>query len=83
MNTKEDLIRYADSKLVRCSQFIDDGKALNQIQKIQNDLQYYSNRQLGELLDALEEFNADKPETFQIVLEVTDNIKKSLFNLKT
>jgi hypothetical protein len=78
MNTKEDIIRYADSKLVWCSQFIDDGKALNQIQKIQNDLQYYSNRQLGELLDALEEFNIEKPEAFQIVIEVTDNIKKSI-----
>ena len=76
--TKEDIIREVDGKLVWCSQVIDDGKSLNQIQKIQNDLQYYSNRQLGELLDALEEFNADKPETFQIVLEVTANIKKSL-----
>ena len=76
--TKEDIIREVDSKLVWCSQVIDDGNILNQIQKIQNDLQYYSNRQLGELLDALEEFNADKPETFNEVLEVTANIKKSL-----
>ena len=76
MNTKEDLIRYVDSKLVRCSKFIEDGNSLNQIQKIQNDLQHYSNRQLGELLDALEEFNIDELGTFNKTLEVADNIKK-------
>ena len=61
--------------ILQCSQFIDDGNTLNQIQKIQNDLQYYSYKQLGELLDAIEEFNADKPETFNKVLSVAGNIE--------
>lgn len=76
INTKEDLIRYVDSKLVWCSQFIDDGKVLNQIQKIQNDIQYYSNEKLGKLLDAIEEFDKDRPETFKKTLLAAENTKK-------
>lgn len=75
MITKEDIIREVDRRLVRCSQVIEDGAVLNKIQKIQNDLQHYSNKQLGELLDAIEEFNADKPETFNKVLSVVGNIE--------
>jgi hypothetical protein len=76
MNTKEDRIRDVDQKLVWCSRVIEDGSILNQIQKIQNDLQNYSNKQLGELLDAQEEFNADKPDTFIKVLKVAAKIEK-------
>lgn len=76
MNTKEDLIRYVDSKLVWCSGFIDDGKVLNKIQKIQNDLQYYSNEKLGKLLDEIEEFDKERPETFRKVLLAAENTKK-------
>lgn len=76
INTKEDLIRYVDSKLVWCSGFIDNGDILNQIQKIQNDIQYYSNEKLGMLLDAIEEFDKERPETFEKVLQPVQNIKK-------
>lgn len=75
MITKEDIIREVDKKLVWCSQVIEDGKSLNQIQKIQNNIQYYSNKQLGELLDAIEEFNVDRSETFNKVLSVVGIIE--------
>lgn len=74
--TKEDIIREIDRKLVWCSQVIEDGEVLNKIQKIQNDIQYFSNTQLGMLLDVLEEFNLDKPETISKLLNVADNIGK-------
>ncbi|MHB8276463.1 MAG: hypothetical protein ACYDIA_02260 [Candidatus Humimicrobiaceae bacterium] len=74
--TKEDIIREVDSRLVWCSQAVEDGAVLNKIQKLQNDVQYFSYTQLGMLLDALEEFNQDKPETISILLDVTGNIGK-------
>ena len=72
--TKEDIIREVDRKLVRCSQAVEDGAVLNKIQKLQNDIQYFSYTQLGMLLDALEEFNADKPETIAELLDTATKI---------
>jgi len=74
--TKEDIIREVDQRLVRCSQAIEDGVILNKIQKLQNDIQYFSYTQLGMLLDALEEFNQDRPETIAELLNATDNIDR-------
>ena len=72
--TKEDIIREVDQRLVRCSQAIEDGVILNKIQKLQNDIQYFSYTQLGMLLDALEQFNQDRPETIAQLLNAADNI---------
>lgn len=72
--TKEDIIREVDGRLVKCSQVIEDGAVLNKIQKLQNDIQYFSFMQLGMLLDALERFNQDRPETIAQLLNATDNI---------
>jgi hypothetical protein len=72
--TKEDIIREVDRRLVRCSQAIEDGPVLNKIQKLQNDIQYLSYAQLGMLLDALEWFNQDRPETIAQLLNAVDNI---------
>ena len=72
--TKEDIIREVDRRLVRCSQAVKDGAVLNKIQKLQNDIQYFSYTQLGMLLDALEEFNQDRPETIAQLLNAADNI---------
>ena len=72
--TKEDIIREVDGRLVRCSQAVTDGEALNKIQKLQSDIQYYSYTQLGMLLDALEEFDADKPETIAELLDTATKI---------
>ena len=74
MMTKEDIIREVDGRLVKCSQAVEDGSVLNKIQKLQNDIQYLSYAQLGMLLDALEEFNQDRPETIAQLLNATDNI---------
>ena len=74
--TKEDIIREVDKKLVRCNQVIEDGEVLNKIQRLQNDIQYFSNTQLGMLLDVLEEFNKDKPETISKLLNVASKIGK-------
>jgi hypothetical protein len=76
MITKEDTIRQVDRKLVWCSQVIEDGTVLNKIQKLQNDIQYFSNAQLGMLLDTLEEFNANKPETISKLLNAAGKIGK-------
>ncbi len=76
MITKEDIIREVDRKLVWCNKVIEDGEALNKIQKLQNDIQYFSNTQLGMLLDVLEEFDKDRPETIAKLLDVADNIGK-------
>ena len=76
MITKEDIIREVDRKLVWCNKVIEDGEVLNKIQKIQNDIQYFSNTQLGMLLDVLEEFDKDRPETIAKLLDVADNIGK-------
>jgi hypothetical protein len=72
--TKEDIIREVDRRLVKCSQAVEDGAVLNKIQKLQNDIQYFSYAQLGMLLDVLEEFNQDRPETIGQLLNVADNI---------
>ena len=72
--TKEDIIREVDKKLVRCNQVIEDGEVLNKIQRLQNDIQYFSNTQLGMLLDALEEFNKDRPETIARLLDAATKI---------
>lgn len=72
--TKEDIIREVDGRLVRCSQAVEDGAVLNKIQKLQNDVQYFSFMQLGMLLDALEEFNQDRPETIAQLVNTADNI---------
>lgn len=72
MITKEDIIRFVDEKLVWCSQFIEDGNTLNKIQKLQNNLQNYSFKQSGELLDLLKDFNINKPETIDRVLAAAD-----------
>lgn len=76
MITKEDIIREIDRKLVWCMEVIEDGAVLNKIQKLQNGIQYFSNKQLGMLLDALEGFNANKPETISKVLNVAAKIGK-------
>ena len=72
--TKEDIIREVDGRLVKCSQAVEDGVILNKIQKLQNDIQYFSYTQLGILLDVLEEFDKDRPETIAKLLDVTANI---------
>ena len=74
--TKEDIIREVDARFVSCSQVIEDGSVLNKIQKLQNDIQYFSYTQLGMLLDALERFNQDRPETIAQLLNAADNIGK-------
>lgn len=72
--TKEDIIREVDSRLVRCCQTVEDGTVLNKIQKLQNDIQYFSYTQLGIMLDALEQFNQDRPETISILIDTVDSI---------
>ena len=74
--TKEDIIREVDDRLVKCSQAVEDGVILNKIQKLQNDIQYFSYTQLGILLDALEEFDKDRPETIAELLNTADNLGK-------
>ena len=71
--TKEDIIREVDGRLVKCSQAVEDGVILNKIQKLQNDIQYFSYTQLGILLDALEEFDKDRPGTIAKLLNTADN----------
>lgn len=72
--TKEDIIREVDSRLVKCCQVTSDGEILNKIQKLQNDIQYFSYTQLGMLLDSLEQFNRNIPETVARLLDTADNI---------
>ena len=72
--TKEDIIREVDGRLVSCSQAVTDGEVLNKIQKLQNDIQYFSYTQLGMLLDVLEEFNKDRPETITRLLDAATKI---------
>jgi hypothetical protein len=72
--TKEDIIREVDGKLVKCSQAVEDGAVLNKIQKLQNDIQYFSYTQLGMLLDALEEFDKDRPGTIAELLDTATKI---------
>ena len=72
--TKEDMIREVDGRLVSCSQAVTDGEVLNKIQKLQNDIQYFSYTQLGMLLDVLEEFNKDRPETITRLLDAATKI---------
>lgn len=74
--TKEDIIREVDRRLVKCSQAVEDGAVLNKIQKLQNDIQYFSYTQLGMLLDALEQFNQNRPETVAQLLDAADNISR-------
>ena len=74
--TKEDIIREVDSRLIKCSCVVTDGVILNKINKIQSDIQYYSYTQLGMLLDALEEFDQDRPDTIAMLLDVAGNIKR-------
>jgi len=72
--TKEDIIREIDSRFVTCSQATSDGEILNKIQKLQNDIQYFSYTQLGIMLDALEGFNQDRPETIAELINAADNM---------
>jgi len=74
--TKEDTIREVDSRLAGCSQAVEDGAVLNKIQKLQNDIQYFSYMQLGMLLDALEKFDANNPGTIAELLVAADKIDK-------
>lgn len=54
---------------------IEDSIVLNKIKHLQSNLQNYPNKQLDELLDALEEFNAYRPDTVNKVLDVAARIE--------
>lgn len=74
--TKEDIIRKVNTRLIKCSYADTDGVVLNKIQKLQNDIQYFSYTQLGMLLDALEEFDKDRSETISKLVDTADSIGK-------
>ena len=75
MATKEDRIKEINFKLIWCMESIEDKDTLNKIKQLQNDLRYYSNKQLGKLLDALEVFNAYNPETINKIFDAATKIE--------